>query len=149
MVIFGPDDPIYDRGRHLGVAGGSNDDGGAKTQGGGSESLHEATGGDVGDDGQGQGVSTLPAGSIATQSPPITSNPGSPTSPAIVEQPQLQEQPDEVAGTDVGTRSSRRAQKRRVVINACLCGMVIEPESEGAVKCYQPGCETIWVSQRP
>ncbi|KJA17943.1 hypothetical protein HYPSUDRAFT_145782, partial [Hypholoma sublateritium FD-334 SS-4] len=29
-------------------------------------------------------------------------------------------------------------------LNGCLCGIVVNPKCEGALKCRQAGCETQW-----
>ena len=48
---------------------------------------------------------------------------------------------------------SGRTKRKRVPrkqqadeLNGCLCGDVVEPDIEGALKCRQAGCETEWVA---
>jgi phosphopantothenoylcysteine synthetase/decarboxylase len=44
--------------------------------------------------------------------------------------------------------SKRKRIPRRLAnaLNGCLCGLVLNGSSSGALKCKQAGCETQWVS---
>ena len=48
-------------------------------------------------------------------------------------------------------RSTRKRGRGHIVdelnLNVCLCGSVVDPLMEGAVKCKRSSCETQWVSK--
>ncbi len=52
-------------------------------------------------------------------------------------------EPREEAGRTKRKRVPRKQQADE--LNGCLCGDVVEPSTEGALKCKQAGCETEWV----
>jgi hypothetical protein len=47
--------------------------------------------------------------------------------------------------------SMRKRARDHVVdklnLNSCLCGSVVDPATEGVIKCKQTSCETQWVSR--
>ena len=61
----------------------------------------------------------------------------------------------EIQRTDEGEKTveeSGRGRRKRAsrhvgALNGCLCGMVVNPgvDSNKAIECRQPGCETRWV----
>jgi hypothetical protein len=63
----------------------------------------------------------------------------------------VEKQDDEVnrvLATEELGRSKRKRIPRRLAdaLNGCLCGLVLNGSSSGALKCKQLGCETQWVS---
>jgi hypothetical protein len=59
----------------------------------------------------------------------------------------------EIASTTESHEELGRTKRKRVPrkqqaddLNGCLCGDVVEPDTEGALKCRQTGCETEWVT---
>ena len=63
----------------------------------------------------------------------------------------MEKQGDEVnrvLATEELGRSKRKRIPRQLAnaLNGCLCGLVLNPSSSGALKCKQTGCETQWVS---
>jgi len=54
-----------------------------------------------------------------------------------------------VGGSEEHGRPKRKRVPRQTetdALNSCLCGLVVDPMTEAAVQCTQPGCETEWVS---
>jgi hypothetical protein len=71
-----------------------------------------------------------------------------PTSlPPVAEIQQADPESEEVVETS-GRGRHKRAPRQIGDLNGCLCGMVVnfDVESNTAIECRQPGCETRWVS---
>jgi len=66
--------------------------------------------------------------------------------PLVVEIQQSGPEGEEAAETS-GRGRRKRAPRRIGDLNGCLCGLVVNPgvDSNMAIKCRQPGCETQWV----
>ena len=52
-----------------------------------------------------------------------------------------------LATEELGWSKRKRIQQQLAdTLNGCLCGLVLNASSSGALKCKQTGCETQWVS---
>ena len=63
----------------------------------------------------------------------------------------VEKQGDEVncvlATEELGQSKRKRIPRQLAdALNGCLCGLVLNASSSGALKCKQTGCETQWVS---
>lgn len=99
------------------------------------------------DGGGSQGRPALPAVTLPARTDNAAQLPTATPPSTHLDVGERDEEREEQDETTVG-RSGRCARKRRIVMNARLCGEVVEPGSEGSIKCNQAGCETIWVSEQ-
>ena len=54
--------------------------------------------------------------------------------------------PTEIIEESGRSKCKRVPQQLADALNGCLCGLVLDGSSSGALRCKQAGCETQWVS---